>query len=110
MSEIYSRTEVLLAVPRLTELRLARFVEARIVLPVEGLDGPSFRRIDLARIELLCELTEEFDLDEDGLGLVISLVDQLHAARRDLRAICRVIASEPPEVRARIGARLEEEG
>lgn len=110
MSEFYSAAEVLLAVPRLTELRLTRFVEARIVLPVESSAGLGFRRIDLARIELLCELAEEFDLDEDGLGLVISLVDQLHAARRDLRAICRVIATEPPEVRARIGARLQEEG
>ena len=102
----YSETDILAAVPRLTAVRLTGFVAARIVLPEAGAEGPAFRRIDLARIELLCDLTEEFDLDDDALGLMISLVDQLHEARRDLRAICMAMAEEPVEVRARIGTRL----
>ena len=108
MTEFYSETDVLTAIPRLTLLRLTRFVAARIVLPLVSDAGPAFRRIDLARIELLCDLTEEFDLDDDVLGLVISLVDQLHEARRDLRAICTALAAEPPEVRARIGEKITE--
>lgn len=106
VTEFYSETEVLAAVPRLTPPRLSSFVAARIVLPLIKDDRPAFRRIDLARIELLCDLTEEFDLDDDALGLVISLVDQLHEARRDLRAICTAIADESPEVRSRIGGKL----
>lgn len=105
-TEFYSETEVLAAVPRLTPLRLSGFIEARIVVPLTKDNRAAFRRIDLARIELLCDLTEEFELDDDGLGLVLSLVDQLHEARRDLRAICAALANEPPEVRARIGGRL----
>ena len=106
ITEFYSEMEVLAAVPRLTPVRLSGFVAARIVLPLTRDNRAAFRRIDLARIELLCDLTEEFDLDDDGLGLVLSLVDQLHEARRDLRAICAAIAAEPPEVRVRIGSRL----
>jgi chaperone modulatory protein CbpM len=108
ITEFYSETEVLAAVPRLTPLRLTSFVAARIILPLTKDDAPAFRRIDLARIELLCDLTEEFDLDDDALGLVISLVDQLHEARRDLRAICLAVAAEGPEVRNRIGGKLTE--
>ncbi|MGV8988463.1 MAG: hypothetical protein ACOH2H_19515 [Cypionkella sp.] len=106
MIEFFTETEVLVAVPRLTSPRLAAFVEAGIVLPLTAETGLAFRRIDLARMELLCELVEEFDLDDDGLGLVINLVDQLHAARRDLRRLCAAIAQEDVEVRARIGVKL----
>ncbi|MBI1170506.1 hypothetical protein GC209_03815 [bacterium] len=105
-TELFSETEVLVAVPRLTQLRLSAFVAAGIVLPLSAKAGLAFRRIDLARIELLCELVEEFDLDDDGLGLVIRLVDQLHAAQRDLTRLCAAVAAEDAEVRARIGARL----
>ena len=84
--DIFTEVQTLAAIPRLTRLRLTAFVEARIVMPLQAETGPVFRQADLARIELLCELAEEFGLDEDGLGLVMSLLDQLHAARRDLRA------------------------
>ncbi len=106
ITEFYSETEVLAAVPRLTSLRLSGFVAARIVLPLTRDNRTAFRRIDLARIELLCDLTEGFDLDDDGLGLVIALVDQLHEVRRDVRAICAAVAAEEPEVRSRIGGKL----
>ena len=102
----YSETEVLAAVPRLTPMRLSGFVAARIVQPLTRGDGPAFRSIDLARIELLCDLSEGFDLDDDALGLVLFLVDQLHEARRDVRALCSAVAEEPPMVRIRIGEKL----
>ena len=104
--DMFSEVQALAAIPSLTRLRLTAFVEARIVVPLHAKSGPVFRQVDLARIELLCELAEEFGLDEDGLGLVMSLLDQLHAARRDLRAIAAAVAAEDPEVRARIGAGL----
>lgn len=106
MTEFFSETEVFLALPRLTLPRLTAFVAAGIVLPSRAETGMIFRRIDLARLELLCELVEEFDLNDDALGLVINLVDQLHAARRDLGAICAAVAEEDASIRARIGLKL----
>ena len=108
--DIFTEVQTLAAIPRLTRLRLTAFVQARIVMPLQAETGPVFRQADLARIELLCELAEEFGLDEDGLGLVMSLLDQLHAARRDLRAIAAAVAAEAPDVRARIGAVLAQQG
>ena len=101
--DIFTESEALAAVPRLTRMRLTAFVEARIVIPLQAETGPIFRRIDIARIELLCDLADEFGFDEDALGLVMSLVDQLHAARRDLRTLAAAVAAEMPEVRVRIG-------
>lgn len=106
MAEFFSETEVLLAVPRLTPPRLTAFVAAGIVLPARTGSVVTFGRIDMARLELLCELVEEFDLDDDAIGLVINLVDQLHAARRDLSLLCAAVAEEDLGVRTRIGLKL----
>ena len=111
-TEFFSETEVLVALPRLTPPRLTAFVAAGVVLPLKVASGAgpavglAFRRIDLARLELLCELVEEFDLDDDGLGLVIRLVDQLHATRRDLNRLCAAVAEEDLDVRRRLSEKL----
>ncbi len=103
MTDRFSEDDVVAAVARLTRKQLIAFVEARIVVPVISETGPVYRQIDIARAELLCELSESFDLKEDALGMVISLVDQLHGTRAELRAVLEAIESEQTEVRNRIG-------
>ncbi|OSP56127.1 chaperone modulator CbpM [Pseudoruegeria sp. SK021] len=106
MTDRYSEDEVLAAVTRLTRSRLVTYVEAEIVMPLHTPQGPVFQRADLARLTLMCELAEGFDLDEDGLGIVLSLIDQLHQARQDLHSVAQAVAQEPEAVRHRIGTRL----
>lgn len=106
MSEIYSEEETIAAVHRLTRTRLSAFVSAEAVRPTEGAAGPCYTRVDIARLELLCDLTDGFELEDDALGLVVTLVDQLHAARADLAALMQAIAEEPAETRRRIAAAL----
>lgn len=102
MTDLFSEDEAVAMVARLTRPRLASFVEARIVMPVRSERGPVYRRLDIVRMELLCELSEGFDLEDDALGVVISLIDQLHGVRAELRAVVDAIAHEPPEVRERV--------
>lgn len=104
MTDLFSEDEAVARVARLTRAQLVTFVQARIVTPVHSERGPVYRRLDLARMELLCELSEQFDLDSDALGIVISLLDQLHGVRAELRCLVEAIAEEPPEVRSRISA------
>ena len=106
MSERYSEDEVVARVTRLTRAQLVSFVEAEIVTPLHTDGGVVYRQIDIVRVELLCELSEDFDLDTDALGVVISLIDRLHGAQGDLRAVLSAVATEPHEVRARIGEAL----
>jgi chaperone modulatory protein CbpM len=108
MAERYTQEQVVAAIPRLTLSRLVTFIEAEVVVPARSEAGLVFTQVDVARMELLCELEEGFDLDEEALGIVISLIDQLHAMRRDLCAIARAVEAEPAEVRARIGAALRD--
>lgn len=49
--------------------------------------GPSFTEIDIARIALILELRDELALDDATLPVVLSLLDQLYALRRELAAL-----------------------
>lgn len=106
MIDMFSESETLAAIPRLSRLRLTAFVEAEIVSPLRGETGLVFRDIDLARMELLCDLSEHFSLDDDALGVVMAIIDELHATHRDLRVILDAVGAESAETRARIGAAL----
>lgn len=106
MSERYSEAEIIDAIARLTRSRLESFVELEIVSPLHTDGGFVYRQIDLVRLELLCELSEDFDLEDDALCMIISLIDQLHDARGELRTLLAAIVSEPDEVQMRIGEAL----
>ena len=106
MTEFYTEQQTLTLVDSLTETRLTAFIEAEAVVPAKGAAGHMFRQIDIARLELLCEFTELYDMQAEQLAVMISLIDQLHDARRDLRIVLDAIRNEPPEVQARIAALL----
>ncbi len=110
MTKRYSEEQAIEAVALLTRHRLTTFIEAEIVMPLCTDEGMVFRQVDIARMELLCELTEEFSLDEDALVIVISLIDQLHAARDELRRVLQAVEAEPEEVRRRLAAALSWSG
>lgn len=102
MTDRFSEDEVVATVTRLTRSQLVRFVEGEFVKPERDAGAWVFRRVDLARLELLCDLSQDMDLDETGLDIVISLLDQLHAARQDLATMARAIDALPTDLRDRI--------
>ncbi|MDO6586549.1 chaperone modulator CbpM [Salipiger sp. 1_MG-2023] len=108
MSRKYTEAEAIASVDRLTIVQLRSFVEAEVITPTQTDTGPVFRQVDLARIELLCELSEDFDLHLDALGIVISLIDQLHGVRGSLRAVLDAVEREPENVRLRIQKAIRE--
>ncbi len=108
MSHHYSEDEAVEVVARLTVSQLRSFIEAEIVTPTTTETGIVFRQVDIVRMELLCELSEEFDLDPDALGIVISLIDQLHSVRADLRTVLKAVQGEPEDVRERIQAAIHD--
>jgi chaperone modulatory protein CbpM len=108
MSVHYTETEVIARVDGLTLARLRTFAAARCVRPVEREGRPTFVEPDVARLRLLCELAADFDLDEEGAAMVLSLVDQIHGLRQELRALADAVAGEPDEIRRRIAHRAAE--
>ena len=102
MTDGFSEDEVVATVTRLTRRELVRFVEGDFVRPDRAAHGYVFRGIDIARLELLCDLSQDLEMDETGLGIVISLVDQLHAARQDIATMARAIDALPAELKAQL--------
>ena len=86
-------------VPGLRLADVARWVELAWVRP-DGRPGAwMFREIDVARVRLIVELRDELSLDEDALPTVLSLMDQLYEARRQMRAFRHALAAASQEVR-----------
>jgi len=107
MTDLFTEADVVATVTRLTRAQLYQFVERDLVRPERDAGSYVFRRVDIARLELLCDLSQDLDLDETGLGIVISLIDQLHAARQELAAVARAIDALPADLQARLGAELK---
>lgn len=102
MARHYSEAEVVAILDGLDLDRLRSFVSAHVVTPVVTPQGAAYTETDLARLQLLCDLSDFYDLPSDSLGMVMSLIDQLNTARGDMRALIQAVATEPDEVRGRI--------
>jgi len=86
---------------------LLRWIENAWVQP-EGEPGRYlFQQIDVARVRLIVELRDELRVDEEVLPVVLSLLDQLHETRRQMRRLHTAINEAAPEdVKHRILERL----
>lgn len=107
MTKFFSEDEVVTIVTRLTRRQLVTFIEGGVVKPQRETTGYVFGQIDIARLELLCDLTEDLELDETALGVVVSLIDQLHAARQDMALLINVIERLSPETQATLMADIQ---
>lgn len=81
----------------LRELRL--WVREGWVRPAQGERGPVFDDIDVARLRLLCDLRKDMALPTDAMPTVLTLIDELHRTRRDLRRLADALEEQPAEVR-----------
>ncbi len=91
------------AIPGLTEAELRRWLDQDWIRPDRHRGEPAFRDIDLARVRLIAELHLALEVEEPTVPLVLSLLDQLYATRRQLRLVLEAL--EPP-VRAEVAERL----
>lgn len=80
------------------ELLCARFTRLRVedlrgwiaeghVRPERAGDELVFTELDVERVRLILELREDMAVNEEALPVVLSLLDQLYALRRRLRAL-----------------------
>lgn len=106
MTEVFTVDEVLVRVTRLSRTRLTAYVEAEAVIPAHDEAGPIFGAADLARLDLLCDLAELYDMGPEALAVTVAVIDRLHAARRDRQVLLKAIRAEAREVQDRIAGAL----
>jgi chaperone modulatory protein CbpM len=93
----------------LSTLRIEHWVARGLLRPVapEGdAEAWRFEQVDVARVRLLAELSDDLDLDNDTAETVIRLIDQVHTLRDQLGLLARAIAEQPDQTREAIAAAL----
>jgi chaperone modulatory protein CbpM len=60
-------------------------VEGRLIPHSEG--EPVFSDLDVARARFFRELKEDFKENDEGIGLILYLLDQLHGMRRQMHGL-----------------------
>lgn len=110
MTREYDPEQVIKYVASLTAERLSHFERLRIVTPITTPDGPRYRHLDVRRVALLCELTDDFEVNEDALVIIMSLLDQLHGAHNKLEQVAKAIDEETSETKRRLSERLRAAG
>jgi chaperone modulatory protein CbpM len=63
------------------------WIEQQWLIPEETSSGVSFSDRDIARAKLIQDLKGDFGVNDEGIDVVLHLVDQLHGLRRVLRQL-----------------------
>lgn len=85
---------------------LETWIAEQWVRPVRDDSGWIFAEADLARARLIHDLTAELAVEQDTVPVVLSLIDQNHALRRQLHDILDAIVGLPSDTRNEIMRRL----
>jgi chaperone modulatory protein CbpM len=73
----------------LDDWELQDWIARRWVRPEEADDGYQFEDIDVARVRLIHVLRHDLQIAPSALPVVLSLLDQLHEAHRQLAMLQR---------------------
>ena len=71
---------------RLDRRTLTVWIEEEWLIPARTADELAFTDMDLARANLIRDLRDNMGVNHEGLGVVLHLLDQMHALRRALAA------------------------
>ncbi|HWA44598.1 MAG TPA: chaperone modulator CbpM [Hypericibacter adhaerens] len=78
------------------------WVEQHWVLPESEGGAWHFDDLDLARLRLIAELTQELEIGDEAIPVVLNLLDQIYQLRDKLAALEQAIEQASPDCRAEI--------
>jgi chaperone modulatory protein CbpM len=81
---------------RLDRRTLTVWIEEQWLIPGSTADELAFTDMDLARANLIHDLKDKMGVNDEGLGLILHLLDQMHSLRRALAATLESARDRPP--------------
>lgn len=96
ISEFLARAEV-------TRETLNVWIEEEWLVPRTESAELAFSEIDLARARLIGDLMRELGVNREGVGIILSLLDQMHGMRKTMRGMLEFQSaptgrrSQPPQ-------------
>src|SRR5512147_2775842 len=100
--------EDILRIHHLRRIELQAWIEQRWVRPLTTPQGPVFDEADEARIALIRELRQEFEVNDDALEVVLSLLAQIYVPRRVVKRVEAAVGALPEPMRAQIREKLRQ--
>ena len=82
------------------------WVDAGWVAPGGASGEWKFSEIDLARTRLIQDLTGDIGVNDEGVPIILDLIDQLHGLRRALGDLLVTLGAQPANTRERFAAEL----
>lgn len=93
-----SETEVIGLVQGLTVRRLRIWLKHGWVLPEQKSHGLIFSEIDIARLHLIHQLKNDLAVNDEAIPIVLSLIDQVHGLRYELKSLARAVEAQQVSV------------
>jgi chaperone modulatory protein CbpM len=72
------------------------WIEEGWLLPQRDQAGFAFSELDVARARLIRDLKDGIGVNDEGIGVVLNLIDQVHGLRSILRELLLTEAGRPP--------------
>lgn len=85
---------------------LEAWIEAGWLMPRRDGDTRRFSEVDIARAQLIHDLLQDLGVNEEGIPVILDLVDQLHGLRRTLREVLAAVGAQPEDTRQQIIAEI----
>ena len=64
------------------------------LIPREDATGQEFSDVDIARAHLIKDLKHDLGVNDEGIGVILNLIDQVHGLRRTLRDLLQTVRSK----------------
>jgi chaperone modulatory protein CbpM len=87
---------------RVKRLDLEIWIDRVWVRPTQIDQEWHFGEEDIARIELICDLMQDLNIQADAVDIILPLVDQIYDLRRSLRAITQAVGELPTDSRRQV--------
>ena len=96
-----------LLLARLDAASLDAWIEAGWLLPGRAGAERAFSELDLARACLIRDLRDAIGVNDEGIEVVLDLLDQVHGLRHALQRVSAALQALPAPLRQEVLARLQ---
>ena len=81
---------------------LEDYITRQWIRPARKRSGWLFDEMDVARLRLICHLSQDIEVNEQGMDIALSLLDQLYQMRAHVKNLNHAITRQPREVQTDI--------
>jgi chaperone modulatory protein CbpM len=93
---------------QLDEATLAAWIDAGWLLP--GRTDAGFSDVELARAQMIHDLRNDLGVNDEGVTVILDLLDQIHGVRRTFREFLSVVCAQPEATRRKIATGIRSAG